>query len=269
MRHMSRRPGLRSFSARRRRTVSRDSSPCSVSLTISPASNSNVQRARPAGGLAQAVATSRASSLPLSLRAPPGRGSSLSAASRLPSTKRRLVRYTVEPPTPTVLAISSSPAPASAASRICARFSLRAACLPPLSSVSSSVRSASLSSTRYRIFILISSRGRPHESSDESEIRHRAPHRPASLYRKARPLPGLHLRLFSHLPAGPGRSRHATPLPRNSAFGPPNGAHPRTRRTDPPTTRHPKKHRSPCPTSGPAYPRMAQHQPVINSVTTN
>ena len=65
---------------------------CSVSLTISPASSSRVQRARPAGGLEQAVATSRASSLPVSLRAAPGRGSSLSAASRLPSTKRRLVR---------------------------------------------------------------------------------------------------------------------------------------------------------------------------------
>ena len=59
---------------------------------------------------AQAVATNKASSLPVSLRSAPGRGSSLSARSRLPSTKRRLVRYTVEPPTPTLLAISSSPA---------------------------------------------------------------------------------------------------------------------------------------------------------------
>src|SRR5216684_3640458 len=73
MHHMSRRHGFRSFSARRRRTVQRD---------------------RPVGGLVQAVATSSASSLPLSLRAAPGRGSSLSAPSRLPSTKRRLVRHT-------------------------------------------------------------------------------------------------------------------------------------------------------------------------------
>jgi hypothetical protein len=43
--------------------------------------------------------------LPVSLRFAPGRGSSLSARSRLPSTKRRLVRYTVEPPTATVRAI--------------------------------------------------------------------------------------------------------------------------------------------------------------------
>ena len=41
-----------------------------------------------------------------------------------------MVRYTVEPPTPTLAAISSSPTPASAASRICARLSLRAACRP-------------------------------------------------------------------------------------------------------------------------------------------
>lgn len=94
-----------------------------------------------------------ASSLPDSLRLAPGRGSSLSAADKLPSTKRRLVRYTVEPPTPTLAAISSSFTPASAASRICARFSLRAACLPPLSMPVNSSRSTSLSSTRYRIFI--------------------------------------------------------------------------------------------------------------------
>src|SRR5262249_20385706 len=156
-------------------------------------------RATPAGGLEQAVATSKASSLPLSLRAAPGRGSSLSAASRLPSTKRRLVRYTVEPPTPIILAISSSLAPASAASRICARFSLRAQCLPPLNSASSSPCSAWLSSTRYRIFIVISSKGRPDESNDESKIRHCPPHRPAPLHRKARPLPGLHLRLQAHV----------------------------------------------------------------------
>ena len=38
------------------------------------------------------IATSRASSLPVSLRSAPGRASSLRARSRLPSTKRRLVR---------------------------------------------------------------------------------------------------------------------------------------------------------------------------------
>ena len=69
---------------------------------MASASSSSVQRARPSGGFAQAVATSKASSLPVSLRSAPGRGSSLSARSRLPSTKRRLVRYTVEPPTASV-----------------------------------------------------------------------------------------------------------------------------------------------------------------------
>src|SRR5215467_5077886 len=92
MHHMSLRQGLSSFSARRRRTVSRERSSCSVSLTSSSARSCSVQRARPVGGLEHAVATSRASSLPESLRSAPGRGSSLSAASRLPSTKRRLVR---------------------------------------------------------------------------------------------------------------------------------------------------------------------------------
>src|SRR4029077_11545630 len=64
MHHMSLRHGLRWFWASRRRTVSRDTLSCAVNLTISPASSSSVQRARPAGGFEHAVATSRASSLP-------------------------------------------------------------------------------------------------------------------------------------------------------------------------------------------------------------
>lgn len=48
-------------------------------------SNLSVQRARRFGGLAQAVATSKASSLPVSLRSAPGRGCSLSARARLRS----------------------------------------------------------------------------------------------------------------------------------------------------------------------------------------
>src|ERR1700675_3975439 len=98
MHHISLRQGLRPFSASRRRTVSPDRLSCPVSLTMASASSSSVQRARPSGGFAQAVATGKASSLPVSLRSAPGRGSSLSARSRLPCTKRRLVRYTVEPP---------------------------------------------------------------------------------------------------------------------------------------------------------------------------
>src|SRR3954469_19379424 len=133
MHHISLRHGFNAFSARRRRTVSRDSSVCPVSLTISPASSSSVQRARPSGGPEQAVAISSASSLPDSLRAAPGRGPSFNPASRLPSTKRRLVRCTVESLTATQAAIVSSLLPASAANKICARFSLRAACLPPFS----------------------------------------------------------------------------------------------------------------------------------------
>ena len=59
-----------------------------------------------------------------------GTASSPSAATRLAGTKRRMVQYTVGPPTPIARAISSSPVPASAASRICARFSSRVACSP-------------------------------------------------------------------------------------------------------------------------------------------
>src|SRR6185436_1677425 len=47
--HIFSRQGLSSFSARRRRTVSRETLSCSVRRTISPASSSMVQRARPSG----------------------------------------------------------------------------------------------------------------------------------------------------------------------------------------------------------------------------
>jgi len=67
------------------------------------------------------------------------------------------MQLTVEPPAPTLLAISSSLVPASAASKICARLSLRAGCLPRLKSAVSSARSVWLSSTRYRTFIRASS----------------------------------------------------------------------------------------------------------------
>src|ERR1039458_8114062 len=158
--HISLRHGLRSFSAKRRRTVSRDMLSCSVSLTIAPADSSSGQGARPSGALEQAVATRRASSLPESLRPAPGRGSSLSAPSRLPSTKRRLVRYTVEPPTPTLVAMSSSLVPASAARKICARLSLRTECLPPLrSAVSSALCLAEFDSIAYIHLCLLGVRG--------------------------------------------------------------------------------------------------------------
>src|SRR5215470_12008464 len=56
MHHMSLRQGLSWFSAKRRRTVSREMLSCSVSLTSSSAKSSSVHRARPSGGLEQAVA---------------------------------------------------------------------------------------------------------------------------------------------------------------------------------------------------------------------
>src|SRR4051794_39523177 len=73
--HIFSRQGLSSFSARRRRTVSRETLSCSVRRTISPASSSMVQRARPSGGREHAVAIRSASSWPVSLA--PGAGTGL------------------------------------------------------------------------------------------------------------------------------------------------------------------------------------------------
>ena len=61
----------------------------------------------------------------------------------------------------------------------------------------------------------------------------------------------------------PGRSRHATPLPRHPAFGPPDGAHPRARRPDPATagrrTQHQSPARSPAAAAAARQPRPAGH----------
>ena len=119
MHHILRCQGLTDCSDKRQRTVSRENSSCSVRSTISSANSSRVQRAGPAGESDHATATSNASSRPVSLRLAPTRGASLNAAARPCSTNRRLARYTVDVPTPTVAAIVASPRPCSAASRIC------------------------------------------------------------------------------------------------------------------------------------------------------
>ena len=252
---MSLRHGLRSFSARRRRTVSRDKPSCSVSLTIAPASNSRVQRARPSGGLEQAVATSSASSLPDSLRSAPGRGSSLSAASRLPSTKRRLVRYTVDPPTATLIAMSSSLAPASAANRICARLSLRAACLPPLSSAVSCV---ALGSGSVRPGNVHSSLHPPGVEgiTDESDARAfvSPPRAPSFTPKQGQYLAFIHAYtlVLGRPPAEADLQRLFRVTP---AFSPPDGAHARTRRTDPAPARRRPQHPAARRPASPATPK--------------
>jgi hypothetical protein len=199
---MSLRQGLRSFSARRRRTVSCDRPACSVSLTISPASSSSVQRTQPAGGLEQAVATNSASSLPLSLRA-----ARFLAERRFQITEHEAAfgpgrRRAANPNTAGDLLVAD---PGIGGQQDLRPLQLSRPMLAAAQQRTSPPRSAWLSSTRYRTFILISSRGRPDESSDESEIRPRAPHRPASFHRKARPVSGLHLRICAHVPPGPGR----------------------------------------------------------------
>src|SRR6204780_5957118 len=256
MHHISLRQGLRPFSASRRRTVSPDRLSCPVSLTMASAKSSSVQRARPSGGFAQAVATSKASSLPVSLRSAPGRGSSLSARSRLPSTKRRLVRYTVEPPTATVRAISSSLQPASAASNIWARLSLRAARLPLLNiAVSTAFGLAQFDPIKYiHLDRLV---GGPDESTNESKIR-RCSQR-SRLHRKARPVPGLHLHLFSHVPAPARRNRYAVPLSSQPARGRPDDRDARTKWPHSASTRCRQKHPNPGSSGRFANPRLAQN----------
>ena len=127
--HMSFCQGLRWFSAKPSADgLRRDRPSWSVSLTIAPANSSSVQRARPSGGLEtgrwrQAGLLRCRSAYDRRL----ARGSSFKAASRLPSTKRRLVlangRAADSHSSGNIVVATS---PLSAANRIWARLILRA-----------------------------------------------------------------------------------------------------------------------------------------------
>jgi hypothetical protein len=128
-----------------------------------------------------------------------------------PSTKRRLVWYTVDPPTPTLAAIASSLAPASAASRICARLSLRASCLPPAQKRPEfgALGMAELHSVAYIHLRLLGSRhGRTAELDGRRESACK------NLHVQAGPVSGVHLRLYAAASPATDRSRHAALLPR-------------------------------------------------------
>ena len=179
------------------------------------------QLQRPAGqtsgGLAQAVATSNASSLSDSLRDAPSRGSSCNAAGRLPSTKRRFVRWTVEVPTPTPSAITSSLVPASASEQDPRSFELArrlpAAAQHPCQGVA--LRLAQLHPVMYVHPVPRSSRARDGHHLPEG--------RRGFTLRQ-----GRFISPYPRLPAParprPRRSRHPTLLSRQPAISAPDAA---------------------------------------------
>src|SRR5277367_5667591 len=191
---------------------------------MASANSSSVHRARPAGGLAQAVATSRASSLLVSFRSAPGRCSSLMLLAQCP------LQITLHE-TPL------GPVHGGASHRHSAGNFLVAAAgigcqqdLGPLELVRGALTFAqqrgqfvpfSLAQldpiTYIHPGLLV---GEPDESTNESEIRRRSPPRRTTLHRKARPVPSLHLRILANVPLLSGRNRHAAPLPGQPAGKP-------------------------------------------------
>src|SRR5262249_42492137 len=111
-------PRLKNVFLSVRRTVSSEMVSTTSNATSSSASSCIVQRACPSGAALQAVAIRRASCLASSARLPPGRGRSVSAPSRLPSTKRWRVRSTVVRWICSAVAIAWSVAPSSACKRM-------------------------------------------------------------------------------------------------------------------------------------------------------
>ena len=132
-----------------RRTVSVETSSTTFNSTKRSANNSKVQRFCPAGGLLSVSAIRTASPFLSSFSRAPGRGRSLSAPSRLPSTNRRRVRCTVDCPVCNASAISRSDFPSLASNNIRARLSLRAPCSPLLIRCSNEARYSSDKSTTY------------------------------------------------------------------------------------------------------------------------
>lgn len=86
------------------------------------------------------------------------------------------------------------------------------------------------------------------------------------VHRKARPVSGLHLRLFAHVPTTACRGRHATPLPRQPTLGSSDGPHHRASWLYPTPTRRRPKHRATCCPGKSAHPKMTENQPVKTSV---
>ena len=225
-------------------------------MTIASASSSSVQRARPAGGLEQAVATSRASSLPVSLRSAPGRGSSLSARSRLPSTKRRLVRYTVEPPTPTLSGDILIAHP-----RVRGQQDLRPLELPRRGSCprSEAPKFIALVLGQHDTIAYIHRSllvGGPVELTDESNVWQAR----TQLHTQARPVSGLHRRLHARQSQTARRMGDAATLRRDAAIRPPDDSRPGTSRLHSPPTRSTAQHRGPRPTREPT--RLASLHPT-------
>jgi hypothetical protein len=142
---------------------------------------------------------------------------------------------------PTLRAISSSVAPASAASKICARLSLRTARLPPLRSAVSSQRSVWLSST-HSVHSSVPPARLRHGRTTESDGRREFPRK--NLHAQTGSIFGVHPPV--HAPASPAssRSRHAAIFSSHPAFRSPDGGNARTRRLRQKATEGRPQHRT-------------------------
>src|ERR1700688_3220717 len=235
MHHMSLRQGLRSVSARRRRTVSCDRLLCSVSLTIAPASSSSVQRARPLGGLAQAVATSKASSLPVSLRSAPGPLQIAFHEASLGSVHGRAAH--ADAPCNLLVAGPGIGGQQNLRSLELARRMLAAAEQRPQCGA---LDLAEVDPIAYIHGVPPSSR---RASTTESDGRRESFDK--NLHAQAGAVSGLYPPLYAVAPQTSGRNRHPGIFPRQPAFGSPDGADAGTSRPHHKATKDASQHRGP------------------------
>ncbi len=233
---------------------------------MASASSSSVQRARPSGGFAQAVATSKASSSPVSLRCTPG--------TRVLTQRPFKIAFHEAPLGPVH---GGTTYPHGAGNLFIAAAGIgRQQYLSPLELAGGPFAFAQHRGeftafglaqfdpiTYIHLGLLV---GEPDESTNESKIRRRSQPRRARLHRNPRPVSGLHLRLFPHVPTLSGRSRYAAPLPRQPAFGSSDGADPRTSRPNPAPARRRPQHRTPRCSGRFAHPKLIENQPVKTSV---
>ena len=227
----------------------------SVSLTIAPASSSSVQRARPSAGSNRRWRRT-CSSLLVSLRSAPARGSSFSAGFEIAFNEAALG------PVNGRAADSDRRGNSVVAETAVGEQN----CLFDLASVTLAAAHQRGEFTPLGLVqfdmvayvhpgFLANCEGPSTYSGLPINRLARVPSSP--VHRQARSVPGLHLRLQPYLPPTARGSRHAAALPSLATQRPSDGAHPRTRRPHQAEPRRPAQHRASDRVRGPPGPPLS------------
>src|SRR3954447_24189193 len=234
--HIFSRQGLSSFSARRRRTVSRETLSCSVRRTISPASSSMVQRARPSGGREHAVATRSASLMAGKLAGSSGTG--LLGQGLVEIAFHEAALGPVDGRSADAQALGDGIVRHSGIGSEQDLGALElAGCMPAAAQQGLELTALG--------FVQLDPVAYVHRASPlrEAQMNRSCGDVRENLYRAAGSVPGLYRRLHPRPRPAPGRERYAAPLRGQPAVCAPDGAYAGAPRARPPPARRGAQHR--------------------------